>query len=225
MPGASLPSALGTSISTCMVRVDGSSEPVVRVTLPGKVMPSACTWIVAVSPTWTVPARDSGTGSRRRRMFDLGEFDDRHGARVRGAGLNERAGVRVPPRHDAIEWSGDARVVRHRGVALLVRLRDAELLLRGGQCRLCGIDLRCRLAVLRFGVVELLLGDQAGPGVGRLLQTLRRGVQGVIVRLGTQHIALRAVDLVLDLAYARVRALRPARSAREYRASRGLVRL
>ena len=49
-----------------MVRVEGSSASVKRVTLPVKCSPVACTCTSAESPILTFAASDSGTGMRRR---------------------------------------------------------------------------------------------------------------------------------------------------------------
>ena len=66
--------SLGTSISTCMVRVVRSSASVKRVTLPVKCSPVACTVTSAGCPMRTVAASDSGTGMRSRRTFTCASF-------------------------------------------------------------------------------------------------------------------------------------------------------
>ena len=113
----------------------GRAQSVKRVTLPVKCSPVACTRIRRCRLSRTAAASDSGPGMRKRRTFTCASLTTGMRVAVRGAGLNQRAGVGVAPGDDAVEGRGDAGVIRTSPRPGWLALETFELLPRRARAR------------------------------------------------------------------------------------------
>ena len=139
------------------------------------------------------------------------------------ARLNQRSGIRIAPGDDSIQGSDDLRISLYRPDP--VTIGDSHL--RGPPRRrqrcFCCVHLGGCGKILRLGVIQLLLGDQAGLGFRRLLHTSVVRVQGSIFSLRPGHIVLGANDLVLPLAHLRQRSPPTAPAIQELRGRQASV--
>jgi len=111
--------------------------------------------------------------------------------------LQERARIGKTPCHNPIERRANPRRVGERCIAPMLGFGAVQCLPGGREFRLRRIDLcaRCRIFCLR--VVKLLLRNQPGARIRRLLQAFRGRVKRHMIRHGPRHGALRALDVLL----------------------------
>ena len=186
MPGTISRFGLGTSISVIIVRV--SSFTFSRETRDGARERLAAQRFHA--HVHLVPQMDvfdvlHGHGEIQPQAVVVGDPHQRHGLGIgRRARLDERAGVGIAPGDHAVERGGDLRVGEQRLISLHVRFGGGD----GGRGR----------AVLGFGGIEVLLGDE----IGMLLVDRRKaGVDemGVgVIGLGLLLRGHRVVEFVLQ---------------------------
>jgi hypothetical protein len=113
--------------------------------------------------------------------------------------LDKCAGIRKAPDDDARNRRGPQGVVFEVLHGLSVNASCFSVSLRAGHYRSSGIHLRLRAQVLGLHVVQLLLGDEAGPRGGRLLQAHVLRMDGGAHCFSALEFVLRAKDLFLAL--------------------------
>ena len=93
----------------------------------------------------------------------LRKLHNRHRLRVRSRPrLDQRAHIRVAHRNDAVERSGNNRVVLERLNPLVIRFRNPQLLFGGFESRLGDVDFASSILILGPRVIQLLLCNQPG---------------------------------------------------------------